>query len=1093
MNTYDKQMLLIEREKDRQEELATFEKGFQVANIFVNKGYLDDFSAASIMPVDARAVMNAQRVRLFRISKVVFDPKEDVMDKMTSFYGGLYNLAATTAVFIRGLKDRVEFYLATRSDTAAPLAGEIMSNTLVGNFPGVDIQGFTADETAQLLDEIGCDGEGRAMLKGLAAVSMIPAIRNKEKRDQFVQGMDKLINALKGKEYMAVLLAEPMDRDTITIRRHGLEELYSTMTPHARLSLAYGENESHTVGKGVTSSFSRSVNESISNTNSSSSSRTHGSSSGSSSGSSWGGGASGEGSSFNWGFSSGSSHSTSQSYTSGTSFSHAISNSVGNSDSEGTSENESDTQGTSTTRTLNYENKGISELLQRIEQQLARLNKQESYGMWEAGAYFFSNDVSTAVLAAATYKAIMAGETSGIEQAHVNIWTSSSLQDRNIRMIYDDVRYLVHPRAEISMTDEYRQQYVTPTTLVSSTELGLLMGFPRKSVAGLAVQEMAEFGRAVVYENRFPARTIQFGRIYHMGITEDTPVQMDLDLFSSHCFITGSSGSGKSYATYNLLDRMLENGVKMLIVEPAKGEYKQIFGNLPQVNIYTTESGTYQLLRINPFQFPDKIHILSHIEQLMQIFSASWPLYAAMPAILKKAVVNAYVTCGWDIQNSIWIPGICDHKYPVFADVLRTLPDIINSSDYSSDAQGDYKGALLTRVESMTTGMNGLIFKKSEGTPDATLFDENTIIDLSEVGSEETIALLMGVLIMRLNEYRKSARKLGMDSGHDSSLRHVTVLEEAHNLLKRTSKEQGEDGGNMIGKSVEMISNSIKEMRTYGEGFLIIDQSPLAVDSSAIENTATKIIMNTPAKDACGELGSALSLREEQTRELSKLGVGVAAVLQKGWMTPVLMKVDTWDSGKYEAPLQYEDPGMTKYVRSCLLQEFLSQVASGTFRSKPLGDVIRRSALSPDRKAELSEIVNTFNALKKQSREFTPQMIGTLIFEILSCRAMIDAIPTNDIMPPNMMDRSMEQEPERMDEIADQQLRAAQKWMDETMRALNYYVNAGEMDKYMAVKYMLAALGDNGDDAWSKYGLLSSFVNNGYIASPEPETTGEDI
>lgn len=79
----------------------------------------------------------------------------------------------------------------------------------------------------------------------------------------------------------------------------------------------------------------------------------------------------------------------------------------------------------------------------------------------------------------------------------------------------------------------------------------------------------------------------------------------------------------------------------MLVVEPAKGEYKQIFGNLAHVNIYTTESTTYQLLRINPFQFPDKIHILSHIKQVMQIFSASWPLYAAMPAILKQSVVNA--------------------------------------------------------------------------------------------------------------------------------------------------------------------------------------------------------------------------------------------------------------------------------------------------------------------------------------------------------------------------------------------------------------------------------------------------------------------
>ena len=113
------------------------------------------------------------------------------------------------------------------------------------------------------------------MLRGLASVSMVPAIRNKEKRDQFVQGMEKLISTLKGKEYLAVMLAEPMDSDTITTRRHGLEEMYSTMTPHAKLTIAYGENESHTVGKGVSESFTKSVNESVSNSNSTSSLALH--------------------------------------------------------------------------------------------------------------------------------------------------------------------------------------------------------------------------------------------------------------------------------------------------------------------------------------------------------------------------------------------------------------------------------------------------------------------------------------------------------------------------------------------------------------------------------------------------------------------------------------------------------------------------------------------------------------------------------------------------------------------------------------------------------------------------------------------------
>lgn len=177
---------------------------------------------------------------------------------------------------------------------------------------------------------------------------------------------------------------------------------------------------------------------------------------------------------------------------------------------------------------------------------------------------------------------------------------------------------------------------------------------------------------------------------------------------------------------------------------------------------------------------------------------------------------------------------------------------------------------------------------------------------------------------MKLGEYRQSVRKSKSSGTRDALINHVTVLEEAHNLLKRTSKDQSQEGANIVGKSVEMISNSIKEMRTYGEGFIIIDQSPMAVDSSAIENTSTKIIMNTPAKDACEELGSALALNEEQTKELSRLATGVAAVFQKGWLTPVLMKVDKWDN-RYESKPEQGNSADMRDIRSKIIIELYYQ------------------------------------------------------------------------------------------------------------------------------------------------------------------------
>ena len=136
-------------------------------------------------------------------------------------------------------------------------------------------------------------------------------------------------------------------------------------------------------------------------------------------------------------------------------------------------------------------------------------------------------------------------------------------------------------------------------------------------------------------------------------------------------------------------------------------------------------------------------------------------------------------------------------------------------------------------------------------------------------------------------------------------MKHVTVLEEAHNLLKRTSSEQSSESGDLLGKSVEMLANSIAEMRTYGEGFIIADQSPGLLDMSVIRNTNTKIILRLPDYEDRELVGRAAGLNDEQIVELAKLDNGVAAVMQSDWLEPVLCQVDKYER-EYDWMEEYE-------------------------------------------------------------------------------------------------------------------------------------------------------------------------------------------
>jgi len=110
----------------------------------------------------------------------------------------------------------------------------------------------------------------------------------------------------------------------------------------------------------------------------------------------------------------------------------------------------------------------------------------------------------------------------------------------------------------------------------------------------------------------------------------------------------------------------------------------------------------------------------------------------------------------------------------------------------------------------------------------------------------------------------------------------------------------------MLGKSDEMIANAIAEMRTYGEGFIIADQSPGLLDMSVIRNTNTKIILSLPDLSDRELVGKSAGLCDEQIKEISKLRQGTAAVYQNEWVSPILCSITKYEREDYE-PVKYHD------------------------------------------------------------------------------------------------------------------------------------------------------------------------------------------
>ncbi len=851
-------------------------------------------------PVDA-AMENFDawnRIRYFDITKWVTDAEENALDRLVNVYQVLSQEACNIALIYHRTKEKCAVTLGVvntdpnQSDpTRALTYYSRLVNALRGNFPGVEIvenrgskDGFGVG-IPQCLNVAAKKRDGGDCAQSVAIVSNLAS----EKSENFIsQSMEKLLDGIvpqrDEEEYTIVLLANPVINQLE--KKNRLFEIASALAPYASWQTNYTLTESEALNASASFGINLGMSAGVQSTMATAVGTNH--------------------ARVDDTLGKGIVHKAKQmvgmyapiqdtnttTYTSGyqASANFGVSFSRSSSVTTQIGINEGITQ--------NYSNYGVQHTLDLIDKQIKRLEESAALGMWEFAAYIVSQSPVVANNAAHMYLALTQGEESYMTRAGVNLWDGEEEQE-DAAAILQSIQKLQHPvfglREALEEDWLMYPTLVTPSAVLSGKELARALNFPRRSVSGLPVLESVSFGREVqIYkdeaeESQEEIKTIDIGNIYHMRRSGENVVSLDVDSLCSHVFVTGTTGSGKSNTIYYLLDQLRSQGIHFLVVEPSKGEYKKIFGQTCRV--YGTNGSKMELLRMNPFSFPDDIHVLEHIDRLIEIFNACWPMYAAMPAVLKDAVEKSYEKVGWNLRYSKCEPM----RFPTFFDLMEILPKVMESSLYSAETKSDYAGALITRVRSLTNGINGQIFCSQRELTGEELFEQNVIVDISRVGSVETKALFMGIIVMKLQEYRMQLDQMNVN------LRHITVLEEAHHLLRKTSAQQSQEGANLQGKSVEMLTNAIAEMRTYGEGFVIADQAPELLDEAVIRNTNTKIALRLPDEADRRLVGLSMALKENQIMELSKFPKGVAAVYQNNWVDAVLCKFE-----KYKKEETYE-------------------------------------------------------------------------------------------------------------------------------------------------------------------------------------------
>lgn len=844
----------------------TLENRLDIIGEGLRKKYLSRLTEMQIAPVGELLPLEEDlidNVRMYHITEMVYGKGESVTDKFTTVFNTLSTYNATVFIVMDSDGRKSSFYIGVRNNETDPAKkrstvtlGDTLKNALIGHFPGVKISNVDRSQISVLSDKI-------RRQQNMASVSVVGNAKNNkdQQNEQFAQGLEKLALAMQGRQYIALIVAENQPPQAVQILRKEYQDLYTKLSPLQKVQTSDSRSDSTSRSKSFAEMDGKQKAAMIGGAVASLAGSLGGAALGATvnsiqvvGGSMLGGQIAGQ---FN-GFINSLAPSEQVSYS------------------------------YSTSKSTTMENKTVTDLMQLLDESLKRTNEFDSYGIWNVAGYFISDDMSAAEIAASNYRSLMNGENSGREVSAINSWRQNDL---SIPGNYSDLTtYLsrfAHPKFIYGHDGGYNV-YTDASTVISGKELGLHLGLPRATISGLPVIQHAEFGKEVITYHLFskeeelnPDERITLGRVFDLGQITNKKVELINKSLNMHTFITGSTGSGKSNTVYQMLAELHQDRIPFLVVEPAKGEYKDVFGNWNDVNVFSTNPNIAPLININPFKFPESIHVLEHVDGLVEIFSVCWPMYDAMPAFFKDAILRSYEEVGWDLGSSTFDGE--EPEYPDFEVLVEQLNKLIEESDYASDIKSNYRGALVTRVKSLAVGLNKFIFT-SEQTPYEVLFDQNCILDISRVKSTETKALIMGLIVYILNEYRVDRK-----TENNNGLKHVTVLEEAHNLLKNTS---GGGSSELIGKSVEMLTQTIAEIRTYGEGFIIVDQSPSSVDISAIKNTNTKIVLRTPEANDRDAVGRSIGLSADQVNEIAKLPSGVAVVYQNDWVSPVLTMID---------------------------------------------------------------------------------------------------------------------------------------------------------------------------------------------------------